>query len=130
MSKNEIKLKGPWKNVQTGIWLIGLGVLFYFNWFWPGILVLIGISMLSQALIQALAPDAVESEEPEEPPIPFEPGPQPPAVAPAEASHPTQRLPADCPKCGAPIRGIEVNWTGPTSADCPYCGANLPLKAA
>ena len=32
-----------------------------------------------------------------------------------------------CPKCGAPVRGDEVKWTGQQSADCSYCGANLPM---
>ena len=28
------------------VWLIGLGFLFLHGWWWPGILILVGISML------------------------------------------------------------------------------------
>jgi len=31
-------------NISGGIFLIGLGVLFFTNWFWPGILLVIGLS--------------------------------------------------------------------------------------
>ncbi len=30
-------------SVSGGIFLIGLGLLFWFNWFWPGIFLLIGV---------------------------------------------------------------------------------------
>ncbi|MBN1314874.1 MAG: hypothetical protein JXA42_05385 [Anaerolineales bacterium] len=29
--------------ISGGIFLIGLGILFFFNWFWPGILVVAGV---------------------------------------------------------------------------------------
>lgn len=29
--------------VSGGVFLIGLGILFFFNWFWPGILILVGV---------------------------------------------------------------------------------------
>jgi hypothetical protein len=36
----------PWYNVSGGLWMIGLGVVFLFNFSWPMILILIGLSML------------------------------------------------------------------------------------
>ena len=131
MSKEkETRLKGPWKGIQTAIWLIGLAILAWQNWWWPGILVLIAVSALTQAAIQGLVPGAVEEVEEEgEKSLASEPT-QPkttPSVV-AQHLHPIERLPSECPKCSAPIRGIEVRWTGIQSADCPYCGANLPLK--
>jgi len=35
-----------WYNVSGGLWLIGLGFVFLFNFSWPVLLILIGISML------------------------------------------------------------------------------------
>lgn len=128
--KSESKLKGSWKNVQGAIWLIGLGIIALNDWWWPGILFLVAISMISQALIQAMIPDTTKS-------IRSFDEPQPEiedsniAAASQDSSQPaysTHRLPSECQKCGAPIRGTEVRWTGPQSADCPYCGANLPLR--
>lgn len=129
MSKHRsTRIKGPWGSVQTAIWLIGLAILALNNWWWPGILVLVAISALSQAAIQAVAPEAVEELVEHEAPAGVAPKPLPTAPNPAQAEHPTGRLPSECPKCSAPVRGSEVHWTGPQSADCPYCGANLPLK--
>jgi hypothetical protein len=130
MSKHrKTRLKGPWGSVQTAIWLIGLAILALNNWWWPGILVLVAISTLSQAAIQAIAPDAVEELPADEAPAEAAPQPVPTAPKPIQVEHPTGRLPSECPKCSAPVRGSEVQWTGPQSADCPYCGANLPLKS-
>jgi len=125
MSKQKTRLKGSWQSVQLAIWLIGLAILFYFDWIWPGILVLVAISILYQAAIQRLVPEAVEEEKPETEML--QPA-KPAAVEkPAPVEYPLHRLPSECPKCAGPIRGQEVRWTSPYSADCPYCGANLPL---
>jgi len=34
-------------------------------------------------------------------------------------------LPTNCPKCGAPVRGAEVNWVDEVTAECDYCGTLL-----
>jgi hypothetical protein len=128
--RRNVKLKGPWGSVQTAIWLIGLAILALNDWWWPGILVLVAISVLSQAAIQARVPGAVEELPEEEPTGEIMPAPAPVPAEPAQVNYPTGRLPSECPKCSAPVRGIEVRWTGVQSADCPYCGANLPLKPA
>lgn len=39
-----------WYGLQGGLWLIGLFFLFQFDIFWPGILILVGISILLGAL--------------------------------------------------------------------------------
>jgi uncharacterized membrane protein YesL len=70
----------PWKQVQAAIWLIGLAILFWQGWIFPGILVLVAISGVTQALMQAY----VKRE--------------------AEKRQMTQRrtdwLPSKCPQCG------------------------------
>lgn len=101
------KLTGPWRTIHGAIWLLGLAILFWQGWFWPGILVLIALSGILEAVIQIAVPAA---------------------VAPEYREHRPELLPHSCPKCNAPISGDDVRWTGPQSADCPYCGANLPMK--
>ncbi len=46
----EPELPLPWKQIQSAIWLIGLAILFWKGWFWPGILVLTAISGVSQPI--------------------------------------------------------------------------------
>lgn len=144
MSKPERKRKlvGPWRSLHGAVWLIGLAILFWKGWFWPGILVLVALSMALEAILLLVAPQAFEEVEqppapapPAAPPAPPSPAPIPEAAAPAPpppvpavSEHRLELLPSVCPKCGGPIRGHEVKWTGPQSADCPYCGANLPLQ--
>jgi hypothetical protein len=131
------KLTGPWRSIHGAVWLIGLAILALNNWWWPGILVLIAISTLVEALIKQYVPDAIEKTEP--PPMPSVPPvpPVPPmpltsqpsrAASSSSYEHRPELLPTTCPNCGGPTRGHEVKWTGPQSADCPYCGVNLPMK--
>ena len=134
MGKSERKkrLVGPWRNLHGAIWLVGLAVLFWRGWFWPGILVLIALSMALEGILLRLAPQAFE-EEPEAEAGPL-PNPPPNSTNLGEGvkaapipEHRGELLPSNCPKCGGPIRSGEVKWTGTQSADCPYCGANLPM---
>jgi hypothetical protein len=119
---------------RGAIWMIGIGVLMLWGHWWPGILVLIGISMVLGAFWKESAPQPFESMEPPTmPPAPTAPVPPvviTPAVAaaPVTTAHRLDLLPANCPRCGGPIRSHEVKWTGPQAASCPYCGSNLPMK--
>jgi len=140
--QKEKKLIGPWKAVHTAVWLVGLAVLFWKGWWWPGILVLVAITVLLDALIEMVAPEALVEEARHDEPVPAPPlvtnaaavVPNPAAAVPVETlkpvepQHRLELLPSECPKCGAPVHGNDVNWTGPQSADCPYCGANLPMR--
>jgi hypothetical protein len=126
------KLTGPWRSIHGAIWLIGLAILAWKDWWWPGILVLIAISSIVESLIRQYAPNAVEkTEHPPVPPVPPVP-PMPVASSVSRAASPSEHrpelLPTTCPNCGGPTRGHEVKWTGPQSADCPFCGVNLPMK--
>lgn len=47
-------LSGPWKKIHGGIWIMGLALIAYFNWWWPGILVLIGASSIVEGLAEVL----------------------------------------------------------------------------
>ncbi|MFT3892157.1 MAG: hypothetical protein QM730_11030 [Anaerolineales bacterium] len=112
-------------------WLFLLAFFFLGGRWWPGILILIGVSILFGSLFR---------EEDHQPPadLPRVNAPVPPSapitVSPAVVSRPVEpihradRLPADCPQCGGPVRAQEVRWTGKQSAACAYCGSSLPMK--
>ena len=131
------KLQGPWRSVHAAIWLIGIYILATHNWWWPGILVLVGISALYEAILRSAVPEAFVEErstpltaaDREIAPAEVIPPPAAVTTAPVE-EHRIDLLPQVCPSCNAPVRGYEVKWTGPQSADCPYCGTNLPMNKA
>jgi hypothetical protein len=98
----ELELPAQWRKVQSAIWLVGLAIIAWQGWWWPGILVLVAISGLVQAGIslylkqQTTQQTVVEQRE--------------------------RHLPTLCPNCGGPIDAAKVKWTGPLTASCPYCG--------
>ncbi len=47
-----IAQKGLWAGMQGVVWMAGLAVLFATGKFWPGILILIGVSTLVGALVR------------------------------------------------------------------------------
>ena len=119
--QRDMELVGPWRRLHAAVWLIGLAILIWQGWVWPGILVLLAISGLIEVLLMQFAPQAfAEVDSTASAAIP------PPAV-PAAPEHRAELLPSACPRCGAPVRSAEVKWTGPQAADCPYCGAHLPM---
>jgi hypothetical protein len=102
------------------VWLVGLAILLWQGWVWPGILVLIAISALVEVMARKVSPSSVVQDD-----QPATPAPAPQAAL--VPQHRAELLPVNCLKCGGPTRGSEVKWTGPQSADCPFCGANLPM---
>jgi hypothetical protein len=125
-------------SMQTGIWLIGLGILWMFDLWWPGILILIGTSMMVRALVP----------EPDQPPKPVQ-SPTAPAEDPeteeklAEAARfedplppvviptmPVELLPNICPACGGPVKenAHKVEWHNRSEAVCPFCAFNLKIE--
>ncbi len=102
---NEPELPVPWQKIQGAIWMLGIAVLAWQDWWWPGILVLVAISGLAQGIVQLYSSRKKE-----------------------ETQLTQERavwLPSVCPNCGGPISVSTVNWTGADTADCPYCKANL-----
>jgi len=112
----EPNLPGLYAAVQSAIWLIGLAILFATGWWFPGILVLVAISGVTQALLAKMA--ASEEQKAADK-----------AALAAAARTAAMAVPANCPTCGAAISAASVTWTGPTAAQCPYCKAAIPLKA-
>jgi hypothetical protein len=122
MAKEE-KLTGPWRKLHGAVWLFGLAVLVYMNWWWSGILVLVGLSSLVEALILIAVPGGAARSGNDQRSTPRTASEQP------DARHKTPILPHQCPKCGAPIPG---SMAQPTTLDptCAYCGARLPHHLA
>lgn len=134
------------KNVQTAVWLIGLGVLFLLDAFWPGILILIGLSMLVQSFMpeeeeppapefdQETKPEgAVKPEETptvEEPPSADTGTPDliPPPLDPLQGF--ASGLPKECPVCGGPVaeNAEAVKSAGEGVVLCPFCDARIKLE--
>ena len=114
-------------------WIIGLWFLFSNgHGIWPGILVLIGISMVFGSIFrEERRPAETQNPPPFQPWEPVTPPPAPrPAPAPVEPIHRVDLLPNTCAQCGGPVRSYEVKWTGAQSAVCTYCGSNLKMKKA
>jgi len=110
--QDEDELPIPWKRIQGAFWLIGLAILAWQDWWWPGILVLVAFSGLLQGGLQLYLSSKKREEE----------------QAIQEKKAVDERatwLPSVCPKCGGPISVATVRWTGTQTADCPYCSANL-----
>jgi len=110
------ELPAPWNRIQLAVWLLGLATLAWQDWWWPGILVLLAISGLTQAGIQMFLSkrDTQQVNTAQEKQLADERG---------------LWLPDVCPNCGGPISVSTVHWSGPKTADCPYCKANLKKPA-
>jgi len=121
--------------LQGAIWMIGIGVLMLWGHWWPGIIILIGLSMILGAFWKESGPQTFENVEPPTIP-PAQPTATPPAApmpsvpfAPVVSTvHRVDLLSANCPHCGGPVRANDVKWMGSQSAACPYCGSTLPMK--
>jgi hypothetical protein len=126
----EEKLPAAWGAVHAAIWLLGLALLFWMDWIWPGILVLVAISILAQAGMQRYVARQLPKGQSSQP-APSGLGNTPATQGDLPAGQPeleTQRaswLPAVCPQCGAPLGVQAVRWSGPESGNCPYCNALL-----
>jgi hypothetical protein len=107
----EQKLPQLYAAVQSAIWLIGLALLAWTGWWFPGILILVAISGVTQALLAQMAKRDAQKEE----------------IA-TSARAAAMAVPPNCPTCGAAISASSVTWTGPATAQCPYCKAAIPLK--
>ena len=119
------------RSFRGAIWMIGLAVLFFSGRWWPGILILIGISLVFSAFERESEPrsfpDPRFEPQPIAPPAPVILTPPSPAPAPFISTPRADLLPDTCPRCGAPVRGNEIKWNGTHSASCSYCGSTLPL---
>lgn len=107
MSRRDEKTELPdsWRQIQSAIWLIGLAIIAWRGWWWPGILVLVAISGLTQGAIRLYLSRTVEQQ----------------AIQQARVAN----LPQNCPSCGGPIDLAKIKWRDVNTAVCPFCGSTL-----
>ena len=120
------------RNIQGAIWLIGIGILLFTGHWWPGIIILVGISMVVGALTRSSRYEPQLAPPPDSPPqpeMPMPPAPAPAAVSPAARTdrpfYDLAWLPAHCPSCGGPlnVKGVEV--LDSRTVLCPFCGTKI-----
>jgi hypothetical protein len=125
------KSSGVWRALHGALWLVGLAVLAWTDSWWPGILILIALSVVLEAILarrgartlpETIRPTGGTAPGPEKPTAPLAATPEPVRTPPADW------LPASCTRCGGPIRETEVKWISPRSAECPFCGTILVAK--
>jgi hypothetical protein len=114
-AKPEDELPVPWQKIQGGIWLLGLALLIWTGWIFPGIFILMAVSGLFQAVVMFYLKNQEEQK-----------------VKTDQLEHLAAEratwLPSACPSCGGPMNVQNVNWIGTASATCPYCNANIRPK--
>ncbi len=111
----------PWSEVEGAVFLIGLAIIAWQGWWWPGILIVIAVTAIVEGISRQQKRDEKEhkasrrasalptSESTEDAPAPVEP-----ALA----------LPDRCPNCGGDINPDTVDRHA-GRVDCPYCGTRL-----
>ena len=112
--KNSDELPEHWGLVQGAIWMLGIAALAITGWWWPGIMIVVAISLLTEAAVRYSISKQTEDV----------------GTATAESdltARRTEALPDTCPKCGSPATLTNAEWTGPLSANCAFCGASLPM---
>lgn len=125
------------KNVQVGVWMIGLGILFWLDAFWPGILILIGVYLFVQSLMpdeeEAPAPELHEEIKPDdtdkaEEVSPLDEGSPDPVPPPMQVF--ASDLPKECPACGGPVaeNAQAVKSVGEGIVLCPFCDARIMME--
>lgn len=143
------------KNINAAIWLIGLGILFLVHYVWPGILILIGLTMIVNAMVKDETPvvppptiqrppanvvEGVEVAPKTDKPVeavPYEPPeaggePLPAVLAPeGERLFLSSKLPEACPACDAPLRANaeKLKWNPDNSVECMFCGYRLTIQS-
>ena len=120
-------------DIQSAIFWVGIGILWLTNSWWPGIIILIGVSMLvgvmfseANAIQQSKSAQSKPAVNQENPPnknksfTTVEPQ-LPPKTGVTKLQGLPDWLPDTCDACGAPIEAEEVFWENNKHAICPYC---------
>jgi len=104
------ELPPHWEKVQSAFWLLGLAFLFWYGDFFPGILVLVALSAIFQAVLMVY----VKRQE----------------TTQTQQAVRERFLPEHCPNCGGPISPATVSWRGPQTAVCPYCASTIKATSS
>lgn len=122
------RMHGTWKPFGGFFWVLLLAFFFLGDgrW-WPGILILVGLSIMFGSMFRDEAPQPPQDLPPvQTPKVPVAPT-MTVTTAAVEPAHRADLLPAACPQCGGPVRVPEVRWTAKQSAACAYCGSDLMM---
>jgi len=117
------------RNIQAAIWLIGIGFLILTHHWWPGILILVGISMVVGAVTRGATQDNWPQQPnwpPVQPPAPL--AYTPPAPAAPAAQVPVYDLgwvPNRCASCGGPLNVTGLKVLDSRTVTCPFCGTKI-----
>lgn len=107
-----LNFAAPRQGITGAVFMIGLAILFATDWFWPGILVLVGVTSLLGAYVERSAPD--DDDIPLRVDRPDEEPPQP------------VRYASQCASCGATTpQELQDGATAQQSAFCSFCGSQL-----
>lgn len=99
---------------HVGVWMFGLAILALMDWWWPGILVLVAISVIGGTIGEEYLKRRSDRERVVT------------AMKVAQTAR-AEALPERCPACGAPLSTKSVIWRSESTASCPYC--NTSVKA-
>ena len=125
------------KNIQAAVWLIGIGILALTHNWWPGILILVGISMVAGAMTRGTVGPKESWEQPsipQQPPMPdspppatavVEPAPSPTAPAVKNAVYALGWVPNRCSFCGGPLNINTLKVLDSQTVVCPFCGSRI-----
>jgi hypothetical protein len=97
----------PWIPIQGAIWLVGLLILAWQGWWFPGIWILLIVSAAAQA---GMMFDARRR-----------------SAQIASRTEGKRLLPHNCPSCNGALQIDDVRWTSSVAATCPYCGSAVEL---
>ena len=107
-----LNVSAPRQGVTGAVFMIGLAILFATDWFWPGILVLVGLTSLVGAYVERSTPD--DDDIPLRVDNPDEETPQP------------VRYASQCASCGATTPPeLQEGTTTRQAAFCSFCGTQL-----
>ena len=98
----------PWEQVQGAVWMLGIAVLAWQGWWWPGILVLVALS----TLVEGFA-NVYERQEKER------------VIEETTIADKSAALPAECPNCGSPVDQSKLERDDDGSVRCRFCHTAL-----
>lgn len=110
----------PWNEMEGAVFLIGLAIVAWQGWWWPGILIVLAVT----ALVDGFARQQKQSSQKARPAASAKPQAESQLVSETSAAESTPVLPDRCPNCGGNLDANHVDRTS-NGVGCPYCGTRL-----
>ncbi len=118
----------PWSEVEGAVFLIGLAIVAWQGWWWPGILVVLAITGLVEGFSRQQKNSDGERTKKRRRGVDTAQASELAQATPSSAE-PALALPDRCPNCGGNIDSNNVDRTA-NRVGCPYCGTRLTAAAA